>query len=113
MRFAADENFSGHILEGLEQRLPDVDIVRVQDTDMYGAPDPDLLGWLADENRILLTHDVRTMPHFVYERVKTGLPMPGVIEVKDSLSTGFVIDELEAFIGAGSPEDFENIIVYI
>lgn len=43
MRFAADENFNGPIYNGLRKRLPDLDIVRVQDTVMYQAPDPDLL----------------------------------------------------------------------
>ena len=31
MRFAADENFDGRILQGLQTRLPDLDIVRVQE----------------------------------------------------------------------------------
>lgn len=35
MRFAADENFDGRILEGLRARMPELDIVRVQDTEMY------------------------------------------------------------------------------
>lgn len=32
MRFATDENFDGRILSGLRVRLPDADIVRIQDT---------------------------------------------------------------------------------
>jgi hypothetical protein len=81
MRFAADENFNGCILDGLRARLPDLDIVRVQDTEMYKSPDDKLLNWLAEEGRILFTHDVRTMPRFVFERVCAGQPVPGVIEV--------------------------------
>lgn len=34
MRFAADENFDDRILDGLRVRMPDMDIVRVQDTKM-------------------------------------------------------------------------------
>jgi hypothetical protein len=60
MRFAADENFDGRILNGLCARMPDLDIVHVQDTEMYQSPDDKLLAWLAEEGRILLTHDVRT-----------------------------------------------------
>lgn len=81
MRFAADENFDGRILAGLRTRLPDIDLVRVQDTEMYQAPDDKLLAWLADEARILLSHDVQTLVNDAYARVKIGLPMPGVIEV--------------------------------
>ena len=113
MRFAADENFNGDSLSGLRKRLPDVDIIRVQDTDMVGAPDPELLEWLAAENRILLTHDFQTIPGFVYERIRAGLPMPGVLEVNDNLPVGIAIDELEVLIGAGNPEDFENRVYYV
>ena len=59
MRFAADENFNGNLLKGIQSRLPDLDIVRVQDTPMSGSSDHDLLEWLTKENRILLTHDVQ------------------------------------------------------
>ncbi|MBX3066057.1 MAG: DUF5615 family PIN-like protein [Anaerolineae bacterium] len=114
MRFAADENFDGRILDGLRARMPDLDIVRVQDTEMYQSPDDKLLAWLAKENRILLTHDVRTIPRFVFERVRDGLPVPGVIEVhKEDTSIGTAIDDLEVVIGAGTPEDFENQVKYI
>jgi predicted nuclease of predicted toxin-antitoxin system len=113
MRFAADENFDGRILKGLLERLPELDIVRVQDTDIYQAPDPKLLDWLASEGRILLTHDLRTMPDFVYKRLNVGKPVPGVIEVHVHTPIGAAIDELELMIGAGKPEDFENLICYI
>ncbi len=113
MRFASDENFDGRILNGLRARLPDLDIVRVQDTWMVQSPDDTLLAWLAEQGRILLTHDVRTMPRFVFERVRAGLPVPGVIEVHRDTPIGLALDELEVALGAGAPEDFENQVKYI
>jgi predicted nuclease of predicted toxin-antitoxin system len=59
MRFAADENFNGTILDALRERLPDMDIIRVQDTDLFGMPDPSVLAWAAEEEHIVLTHDVQ------------------------------------------------------
>lgn len=54
------------------------------------------------------------MPRFVFERVRAGLPVPGVIEVhKADTSIGAMIDDLEVAIGAGTPEDFENQVKYI
>ena len=113
MRFAADENFNGRILKGIRTRLPDVDIVRVQDTTIYQAPDPELLEWAAQEERILLTHDVKTIPGYVYERVRAGLPVPGVIAVRESVSIGQILNELEVIMRVGAPEDFENIVRYV
>jgi hypothetical protein len=56
-RFLADENFNNDLLRALVRRLPDLDIVRVQDTSVAGADDPMPLASAAREGRILLTHD--------------------------------------------------------
>lgn len=80
---------------------------------MYQAPDPKLLEWLANENRVLLTHDVRTMPRHVYERVKAGQAVPGVVEIHNKTAIGVAIDELEVVVGAGEPEDFKDQVRYI
>jgi predicted nuclease of predicted toxin-antitoxin system len=57
---AADENFNNDIMRGLLPRKPDLDIVRVQDVGFSGADDPTILEWIAQEGRMLLTHDVST-----------------------------------------------------
>jgi hypothetical protein len=113
MRFAADENLDGRIFTGLLRRIPTLDIIRIQDSPLYQLSDPELLDQLANENRILITHDKNTMPGFVYERVNTGRPVPGIIEVHHTTPIGQAIDELEILISAGNPADFENQVRYI
>jgi hypothetical protein len=88
LRLAADENFNGLILRGLLRLNPSLDIVRIQDTDLSGAEDPFVLDWAAREGRVLITHDVKTITRFAFERVVAGKPMPGVFEVSDSLPIG-------------------------
>jgi len=34
LRLAADENFNGDVVRGLQRRKPDVDIVRIQDAEL-------------------------------------------------------------------------------
>ncbi len=75
LRFAADENFNRNIVRGLLRRMPEVDIVCIQDVGLCEADDPTILEWVANENRVLLTHDVSTMTRYAYERVESGLPM--------------------------------------
>lgn len=41
MRFAVDENFDGRVLKGILARLPDVDIIRIQDEIIIGAGKPE------------------------------------------------------------------------
>jgi hypothetical protein len=112
MRFAADENLNNDLLRGLRARIPDLDIIRVQDSEMYAADDPTLLAWLARENRILLTHDIQTMPGYAYERVRAGLPMPGIIEVDRDAAIGKVLEDLILMILAGQPSDFAAQVRY-
>lgn len=63
LRYLADENFNQRIVRGLLRRLPEIDIAIAQDVGLGGVPDSDVLAWAADENRVLLTHDVtRSFP---------------------------------------------------
>lgn len=39
LRFAADENFNNNIIRGLLRQDPELDIVRIQDTEVYQADD--------------------------------------------------------------------------
>ena len=43
MRLLADENFNGAILHGLIRRLPDLDIIHVQDVGLMNTDDPEIL----------------------------------------------------------------------
>lgn len=69
IRFLIDENFNGKIVRGLLVRKPDLDLLRVQDTEMAGADDPAVLEWAAREERILLTHDLATMTGYANDRM--------------------------------------------
>src|SRR5688500_2413515 len=78
LRLLADEDFDNRIVRGLLDRNPTLPVVRVQDVGLSGQDDLVLLEWAARERRILLTHDAATMTKYAYERVRAGLPMPGV-----------------------------------
>ena len=71
----ADEDFHGHIVRALLLRQPDIDLLRVQDVELMGADDADILSWCADDDRILLTHDRATVPEQAYARVEANQPM--------------------------------------
>ena len=113
LRFVADENFNGRILRGLQRRLPDLDIVRVQDTPLASAGDPEILEWAAGEGRILLTHDVSTVTRFANDRVRAGEPMPGVVEVNTRMAIGRAIEEIELLAQASLPGECEGQVMYL
>lgn len=113
MKLLADENFRGSIVRGLLRRLPTLDLVRVPDVGLGEADDPDILSWAANEGRIVLTHDAATFIGFAYERVAAGLAMPGIIEVRQSLPIGNVIEDLLLLIGASREDEWLGQVVYL
>lgn len=113
LRLAADENFHGAVVRGLLRRTPSVDIVRVQDVGLSGAEDPAILDWAAREGRVLLTHDISTVPPFAYRRVEAGQPMSGVIVARESLPVGRVIDDLLFILEGSEPGEWEGQVRYL
>ena len=113
LSFASDENFNNDIVRGLLRRMPNMDIVRVQDVGLSGADDPDILEWAANERRIMLTHDSMTMIDYAYDRVREGKPMPGVIEVPDDVPIGSAIDDLLLFVEVSRGDEWEGRVVYL
>ncbi|MBF4160713.1 DUF5615 family PIN-like protein [Nocardioides acrostichi] len=113
IKFLADENFDHKTLAGLKRREPDLDIVPVQDVGLRGVDDSQVLEWAAGEERIVVTHDVSTFADVAYERVAARLPMPGVIEIPESVPRSVIIDELILIAGASDQDDWENRVVYL
>ena len=113
IRFVADENFNGHIINGLKIRNPSIDLVRVQDIGLANSPDSEILKWAADTGRIVLTHDLATMPVDADDRLNAGLPMPGLFLIPQSRETGAMIDELQLIIECSSAEEWEGKVRYL
>jgi hypothetical protein len=80
---------------------------------MYSTADPDILEWSASENRILLTHDKRTIPKYAYERVNAGKKMVGVFMVARRGNTDKVIDDLVVLIECSLDGEWENQVVFV
>jgi hypothetical protein len=108
-----DENFSGNITRGVGRRLPDADVVDVRDVGLGGADDPVVLEWAAGQGRVIITHDVNTMPGFAYQRVADGLVMPGVIIVPGQMPVGPAIDDLLTVIACGGDGEYEGRVFYL
>jgi hypothetical protein len=113
MRFLADENFNRRIVRGIRREDPAIEIVRIQDTEVFRADDPSILEYAADYGLILMTHDIGTMPKFAYERVSEGKPMPGVVAIPKLLAIGIAVEEFVLLVNIASHEDFANQVVYL
>lgn len=113
IRFLADENFNNTIVRTLQRRRPSIDLVRVQDVGLLGASDPDILDYVARENRVVLTHDENTMIHFAYERVRQGLAMPGLVLVSLGVSVNVAADDILLLAECSHQGEWESQVLYL
>lgn len=112
-RFIADEDLNRDIVTGVLRRLPTVDLIRVQDADLSGREDPDILHWAASHRRIILTHDTRTMIGFAKARIAGGERMPGMIVVRQEVPIRVAIEELTMIALCSGASEWENQIRFI
>jgi Domain of unknown function (DUF5615) len=113
LALAADENFNNDIIRGSLRRKLDLNLVRIQDVGLSGADDPIVLEWVAQEGRVLLTHDASTMTHHAYERVRTGKRMPGVFEVNREVPIAQAIDDILLLAECSVEGEWEGQVRYL
>lgn len=110
LRLLADENLNNRIIQGARRRNPGLDLVTAVDVGLGGLTDDHVLAWSALEQRIIITHDERTMLGLAYARVRTGLPMPGVYHISADAPVGAAIDELLVLAECSFPEEWVSMI---
>jgi hypothetical protein len=110
---ALDENFNNDILRGMQRRNPALDLIRVQDHAVSGQPDEAVLEWAAQNNRIVISHDVTTLNKHAFDRVAAGKRMPGVFQVPRSVPLSVAIEELVLIAECSLPGEWEGQVRYL
>lgn len=72
-----------------------------------------VLDWAASEGRVLLTHDVQTMPAFAYRRLDEGRSFPGVLAIHQRAPIGPVIADLELIALTVEPGEIANQVWFL
>ncbi|MFB6232154.1 MAG: DUF5615 family PIN-like protein [Salinibacter sp.] len=80
VRFQADADFNHINRRALVRREPAVDFQTVPAAELEGLEDPEVLVIAAQEDRVLVSHDVKTMPRHFADFVGHS-QRPGVIIV--------------------------------
>jgi hypothetical protein len=112
VRFLADASLHGAIVTGCVRREPAIDFISARAATLDGLSDPDVLAIAADQGRILVTHDFRTMPKHFADFLATATS-PGVFLVRQHSPLALVIEDLVLIWTASAAEDWINRIVVI
>lgn len=113
LRLLIDEDVHGGIVAGLRQRQPGLDVARVQDVGLGHTPDSIILEWAAQQGRVVVSVDKRTLAVAAWDRVARGVPVPGVIILRTLLSIGQAVREIELVAVAAKPDDLRDQVPYL
>jgi hypothetical protein len=111
--FLADEDLDNRIFRAFRRRSPTIDCVRVQDVGLSGSDDELLLQFAAQEQRVVLTHDVSTMTAAAFQRVEQGGAMPGLIVIPHRMGIGPAVEELILLAQESASEEWSGQVLYL
>jgi hypothetical protein len=112
-RFLADQNFDADIVRGMLREIPGLDIVAAHQVGLSEAADPELLEWAASNDRIVLTHDRRTMPDHAGDRMRAGQRLCGLLVIPQQLSLRQAIDNLVLIAACSLEGEWENKVLFL
>ncbi len=113
LRLLIDQDLDHDILRGLIRRIPQLDAVTAFEIGMSEATDPELLIRAAQERRIIVTHDRKTMPKHATDLMRVGKDIGGLFVVPHSLSLRQAIEDLELMITCSANEEWVNVVRYL
>ncbi|MDJ0901877.1 MAG: DUF5615 family PIN-like protein [Xenococcus sp. MO_188.B8] len=112
IRFQADADLNHNIVVGVLRREPKIDFQTALTAELEGLPDNTVLEIAAREKRILVSHDLKTMPFHFAEFITTQTS-PGVLIVPQSLPMQEAIDSLILIWTASKAEEWVNRILFL
>jgi len=113
LRLLIDQDIDHDILRGLTRRIPRLDAVTAFEIGMSEATDPQLLTWAAQEGRIIVTHDRRTMPSHAADLMREGKNIAGLFVVPRSMPLHQALEDLELMITSSENDEWVNVIRYL
>ncbi len=113
VRFLADADLNKTIVNGVLRREPSLDFLTAQAAQLRGMGDPEVLALAAEQRRVLVSHDVGTMPSHFSAFKKSGTRSSGVFLIPQSFDVGMAIDELLLVWLASEAADWEDRLVWL
>ena len=112
IRFQADADLNQIILLATIRREPAIDFQTAVAASLAGLNDEQVLARAANEGRLLVTHDQKTMPrHFA--NFTSAATSPGVLIVPQHIPVATVVENLLLIWFASEAEEWVNRIRFL
>jgi hypothetical protein len=112
-RFLADHDLNEHIVTGVLRRQGGVEFRRARALGLQDRPDADVLAYAAEHGLLVVSHDVNTMPAHAHRRLAAGLPLAGLLMVRQTDPVAEVIDSLVLIWSSSEAEEWHGHVVFL
>ncbi len=113
IRFQADNDLKFSIVTAVRRREPAIDFASARDSALDSVGDAELLERAEQDNRVVVSHDRRTLLECFRARLAAGKPSPGLLIASQGAPTGLIADSLVLLWSAADPEDLRNQAHYL
>lgn len=110
--FQADADLNQIIVKATLRREPTIDFQTAQIARLSGLKDEEVLAIAAKEDRLLVTHDRKTIPHH-FTKFIMSQTSPGVLIIPQKLPVANVIEDLILIWATSEAEEWINRIYYL
>ena len=109
IRFQADNDLNQNIVKALRRLEPSIDFQTAHAANLRDLPDPEVLAYAANARRVLVSHDITTMPRHFGDFIQTA-DSSGVLIAIQERPMSVVIEELLMLWMFDEAEDWVNRI---
>ncbi|HEV7645157.1 MAG TPA: DUF5615 family PIN-like protein [Pyrinomonadaceae bacterium] len=112
IKFQADVNLKIQIIRAVKRLEPGIDFKTALEADLNNKSDAEVLRIAADEGRIIVSHDRKTMPYYFTEFIQKT-KSPGIIIIGQNKNTQRVADDIALIWWTGEAEELVNQILVL
>jgi hypothetical protein len=113
LRFQADADLKYAIVKAVRHREPGIDFASAADSGLEGVGDTEVLERAAQEGRILVSHDRRTMLAHFRARLEAGKPSAGLFVVSQGAPIEPVANAIVLVWSASEPPEWRNQVHHL
>jgi hypothetical protein len=112
LRWLADADLNGALVSGVVRRSTALDFKRAEEVPLEGLSDEAVLAIAGKDGRVLVSHDVTTMPDHFREFIRHN-DSPGIVLVPQQLNIGRAIESILLISEACGAHDLANRVCLV
>jgi Domain of unknown function (DUF5615) len=113
VRFLADADLNFDVVKAVRRREPGLDFASAADAGIEGTGDPEILERAASQNRVLVSHDRRTMLHHFRNRLAAGKFSPGLLVVSQNAQIRPVVEAILVLWSVSDPAELRDQVYHL